>query len=290
MRTRQLVLGAVLLALASLPGCGNDGDETTAPTTTAAPATTVTTAAPSTTTSTVPTATQPFTVWFVRGEKVAAAQVEAAPTSGEIDAAVRALLATAPPEGLTTQIPAGTTLRGVRTEAGTAVVDLSSSFASGGGSLSMQLRVAQVVFTATGYGNIDRVTITLDGQPVDGIGGEGVQSKDVRRADFEDQTPGINVEVPAQGASVRSPAIIRGTANVFEARFHLTVTDWDGRIVVDQAVQATSGTGTRGTFEVRVSWKTDRTGPGEVLVWQDSPKGDGSRDFLVEIPVTVESS
>lgn len=288
MRTRQLVLGAVLVALTVLPGCGSDGEDATAPTTTARPATV--SSAPSTTTSTAAAATQPFTVWFVRGEKVAAAQVEAAPTSGETEAALRALLTAPVPEGLSTEIPAGTALRGVRTEAGTAIVDLSRSFESGGGSLSMQLRVAQVVFTATGYGDVDRVTITLDGQPVDGIGGEGVPARDLRRSDFEDQTPGINVEVPAQGASIRSPAVIRGTANVFEARFRLTVTDWDGRIVVDQPVQATSGTGTRGTFEVRVSWKTDRTGPGAVIAWQDSPKGDGSRDFLVEIPVTVEAS
>ena len=46
-------------------------------------------------------------------------------------------------------IPAGTRYLGVEVSGGVATVDLSREFESGGGSLSMISRVAQVVFTVT---------------------------------------------------------------------------------------------------------------------------------------------
>ena len=58
--------------------------------------------------------------------------------------------ATVPAIGMVNGIPDGTEVLGVDISDGVATVDLSEEFASGGGSLSMQLRVAQVVFTSTG--------------------------------------------------------------------------------------------------------------------------------------------
>ena len=76
--------------------------------------------------------------------------------------------------GLGTTIPAGTTLRGLTIKNGLATVDLSKQFESGGGSLSMQLRVAQVVGTLTQFPTVKRVAFRIDGKPVESIGGEGV--------------------------------------------------------------------------------------------------------------------
>ena len=90
---------------------------------------------------------------------------------------------------MSTAIPEGTELHGVEINDDEATVDLSSQFQSGGGSLSMQLRVAQVVFTATQFEGVETVTILLDGDRVDGIGGEGVPSTDLHREDFEDFSP-----------------------------------------------------------------------------------------------------
>ena len=89
--------------------------------------------------------------------------------------------------GLTTAIPAGTTLRSVAIAGGTATVDLSRDFESGGGSSSMLTRVAQVVYTVTQFPAVQRVAFRLDGKPVSAIGGEGVVvDPPVTRADFSD--------------------------------------------------------------------------------------------------------
>ena len=53
--------------------------------------------------------------------------------------------------GIGTLIPKGTRLRGVSLTDGVATVDLSSQFSSGGGTLSMTNRLAQVVYTATQF-------------------------------------------------------------------------------------------------------------------------------------------
>ena len=66
--------------------------------------------------------------------------------------------------GWTTAIPPGTKLLGYNTgQDNVMTIDLSSEFASGGGSLGMQLRVAQVVYTATQFENVDAVRITIEG-------------------------------------------------------------------------------------------------------------------------------
>lgn len=76
--------------------------------------------------------------------------------------------------GLTTEIPAGTRLRGLRVREGTVVVDLSGELASGGGSSSMQARVWQIVYTATQLPAAGRVRILLEGREAAALGGEGV--------------------------------------------------------------------------------------------------------------------
>jgi hypothetical protein len=68
--------------------------------------------------------------------------------------------------------------------------------------------------------------------------------------------------------------------------FQLNVTDGDGLIVYDQPQMATSGTGTRGTFDVTATFEVPRAGAGEVIVFESSAK-DGSPINVVEIPVQI---
>lgn len=93
-------------------------------------------------------------------------------------AALEALLLGPSPEerrrGLVSEIPVGTTLRGVRVEGGVAIVDLSRAFGGGGGSTSMLARVWQVVYTATQVPGVTAVQILLDGRRVQTLGGEGL--------------------------------------------------------------------------------------------------------------------
>jgi germination protein M len=111
------------------------------------------------------------------GETLGVAVREVPETVAVARAALEELLAgpTAqrPRSGLATEIPEGTRLNDVAVADGVATVDLSPEFESGGGSLSMQLRVAQVVYTLTRFPSVESVAFMIDGQPVEAIGGEG---------------------------------------------------------------------------------------------------------------------
>ncbi len=78
-----------------------------------------------------------------------------------------------------------------------------------------------------------------------------------------------------------------GTANTFEATFHYELTDTDGRIVDENFVTATSGTGTRGTFEFTTAdYDIPFDGVGALIVFERSAD-DGSRIHIVEIPLRM---
>lgn len=288
MRTRSVLVTvfAAVLVTAWLSGCKTTAEEPSAP----APAVSEETpsVAPDPTRSEV-------RVYFIRGEKVGVAGREI--TAAEDAAAIARLTLEKLLEGPSTQdkefgletaIPLGTTVNGVEIDAGVATVDLSGEYVSGGGSLSMHLRVAQVVCTLTQFDDIRKVAFEIDGKSVNAIGGEGVMvSPPVGRADFEDQLPAILVETPVPGAAVTSPLTISGTSNVFEATHQLTITDPDGLIVVEEFVTATSGTGTRGTWSATVEYPLPKfDGMGSVIVYTLSAK-DGKKTDIVEIPVRM---
>jgi hypothetical protein len=246
--------------------------------------------------TTEPEPTQPLTqvnvrLYFIRGEKIGVAGRQVGVTSkATARAAIEALLAgptaTEKEFGLGTTIPAGTKLNGIAIADGTATVDLSKTFESGGGSLSMLLRVTQVVCTLTQFPSVKRVAFKLDGKPVSSIGGEGIiVSPPVDRADFEGQLPPILVETPVPGQKIASPVRIAGSSNVFEATHQINVTDPDGLIIAEKTVTATSGTGTRGTWSQLIAYPTvKRDGLGAIIVFEYSAK-DGKPTNVVEIPV-----
>lgn len=231
-------------------------------------------------------------VYFARGEHIGVALREITPTKAVATAAMQQLLAgpTAQEQawGLATAIPAGTRLLGVEVDRGTARVDLSGEFDDGGGTLSMTMRLAQVVYTLTQFPTVQRVEFYMNGSRVDVFGGEGiVLTSPKTRADFEEVTPAILVEEPTPGATVRSPLRVRGTANTFEAMFMVSIEDASGTPVIDVPVMATSGTGTRGTFDVSLPFTLTDPGPATLVVYEPSAK-DGSPINVVRIPVVLE--
>ena len=286
---RLLAIGALATIAAS---CGSSGPPGTAgPTTTTGP----TTSAPTTTapTSTTASGVSAFRIYLMRGDKLAVAGRTAPATPAVATAAMTALLA-GPTQaessaGLSSTIPAGTALRSVSIKDGTATVDLSSTFSSGGGSLSMTARLAQVTFTLTQFPSVSGVVFRLDGTPVTVFGGEGiVLDHPATRAGFESVAPAILVESPTPGAALNGSLRVWGTANVFEAQFRLEVVDSSGRVLADQPVRATSGTGTRGTFDVTVSMSPS-AGPVTLNVFNVSAK-DGSRQDQVSVPLQMKGT
>ena len=301
-RCASIALAIVLvLALGLTPGCAEKEakpspspvtpTEPVAPSEPIAPATEPVTPEP----VPPPLKTAQRLLYFNRGEYLGVAGRDV-PDEGDLAARIKwtmQALLTGPTAqelgwGLTgTCIPAGTVVNAVTVAGHVATVDLSSRFESGGGSLSMLLRVAQVVYTVTQFDGIDRVAFKLDGKPAKAIGGEGViVSPPVSRADFEGQAPPILAESPVPGQTVRSPIHASGSANVFEAQFNVEVKGPNGKVIASKPVKATSGTGTRGTFETTIPYTGSPTGPGTVVFFDISEK-DGSRLDVIEIPVVM---
>lgn len=297
-----LFLGIPLVALAILvfllTGCGygdevKDGGPVTAGNSGSNPppgeSTTTTTLHAATTTTTPPGDTIQLKVYLTRDEKVAPVHRRVPATQEVAAAAVKALLegptAQEKEAGFFTAVPEKTLFLGVAVKDRVATVDLSREYESGGGSLSMGLRLAQVVYTLTQFPTIDAVQFKLDGAPVEVFGGEGlILDHPVGRADYEDLTPAILVESPLFGDSVTSPMRIVGSANVFEATFQVNIVDWDGKVIAAQTVTATAGTGTRGTFDVTVPFPVGLSPRGALVVFDYSAK-DGSVENAVEIPL-----
>ena len=191
------------------------------------------------------------------------------PATGSEAAAVDALLEgpTSDEESdleATTAIPSDTEIDDVQVADGMATVSSSGDFSTEA--------LAQLVYTLTQFSTVESVAI--DGETY-------------TRADFEDQTPAILVESPLPFAEVTSPVTASGTANTFEATFNYELTDTDGRIVDEGFVTATSGTGTRGTFEFTTKpFTVPFDGIGSLIVFEPSAE-DGSRTKLVEIPLRM---
>ena len=198
--------------------------------------------------------------------------VLAGPTGGE-------------PDAMSSAIPAGSRLLGVTIKNGVATVDLSTEFDSGGGSASMQYRLAQVAYTLTQFTSVKSVVFQIEGQTVTVFGSEGiVLDGPVGRADFDDQLPSIFVDRPAHGAALGNPGRVAGNANVFEAAFLVAIIDASGKTLVDQQVMASCGTGCRGTFDVTVRYTVSKGQWGRLRAYNLSAK-DGTAEDIREYPV-----
>ena len=212
-------------------------------------------------------------------------------TKAVATAAMRALLAgpneaeLAARPAMYTAIPDETTLLGISITDGVATVNLSKEFESGGGSMSVQSRLAQVVYTLTQFPTVTGVRFELDGAPVTTFSGEGVVlSGPVGRDEFRGQLPAIFVDRPAWGASLGNPGIVSGEANVFEATFQVEILDARGRAIARKTVTASCGTGCWGTFRTTLSYTATTAQWGTLRVFELSAK-DGSPTNITEYPV-----
>ncbi|CAN5728912.1 hypothetical protein BH23CHL2_BH23CHL2_32970 [soil metagenome] len=316
-RVAFMLLG-IMLVFSLIAGCGDDDDDANQPTATQAPPTatedvagddpTITTGSP---TATIPLPTPDTTatsteslaatateadevtlnVYFIRDEHLTVGHRTIPHTLAVGTAAMQALLA-GPSQfeselGFSSAIPEGSDLLGLTIEDGIATVDLSAEFESGGGSFSVSARLVQVIYTLTQFPTVDAVEFLLEGEPVGIFSGEGVVIDGPAGRASGSLLPAIFVESVAAGDSVSSPVTIAGTANTFEATFIARIVTDAGEVLTEQVVTATSGSGTRGTFEATISFEADGATPGKLVVFEYSAR-DGSPINVIEIPVTLQ--
>lgn len=249
---------------------------------------------PTASSTTAPTETMIVRTYFVLAGDLGVEGL--VPTLAEVpksvavaSAAMRALLDGVPLDDgmstISTAIPPTTTLLGLTIRNAVATVDLSTEFDSGGGSASMQYRLAQVVYTLTQFSTVKSVIFQVEGQTVTVFGSEGiVLDGPVGRADFIDQLPSMFVDRPAYGAALGNPGRVTGNANVFEATFRISLLDAAGRTLTDQQVMATCGTGCRGTFDTTLRYTVAKAQWGTLRAYEPSAK-DGSPQDIRDYPV-----
>jgi germination protein M len=202
-------------------------------------------------------------IYLVRDGRVATVRrTVAAPTGSPAADAVEALAAGPTDEeraeGYTTELPA---TMPVELADGSATVDAEVS----------PLGAAQLVNTLSQFPDVARIVI--DGETV-------------TRKDVEEATPQIVIESPLDGDVVSSPIRLRGTANVFEATVSIEVKDATGTVVLEAFTTATSGSGTRGTFDTELVLP-EASGTMTIVAFESSAK-DGTPLHETDVQVTVE--
>ncbi len=91
-----------------------------------------------------------------------------------IRASLTALIQGSPDQRLTSAIPPETEILGVRVEGDDIFLDLSADFTSGGGSTMMLGRITQLLYTATSANPAARLWLSVNGEALNTLGGEGV--------------------------------------------------------------------------------------------------------------------
>ena len=254
---------ALLLAVGALAGCGGGGES----------ATTTRTTTPG------PEQTSNVLIYLIRDGKVAAARRTVTHTGDVESATMRALLAGPTPAearaGLATGIPTEARLGAFAIRNGSVRIALVQARTEED-EPSGRWSVAQIVHTLTQFPRVEGVLFADTRVP----------GKGLTRADVEDLAPAILVESPTVGETVESPIRVAGTANTFEANFIVRLVA-GGKKLAEHFVTATSGNGTRGTFDETIVAPAGTKGPVTLVVLEQSA-ADGSEQNVVRIPLTLQ--
>lgn len=116
-------------------------------------------------------------------------QAEQGP-EGTLKAALTELLKGPSSAEVVSTIPEATQVRRVEVRSDGVHVDLSDDFALGGGSASMMGRLGQIIYTASSVDPNANVWITVEGEPLEVLGGEGlIVDQPMTRRDFDANFP-----------------------------------------------------------------------------------------------------
>lgn len=101
--------------------------------------------------------------------------------------------------------------------------------------------------------------------------------------------PAITIDLPAEGATLAVPFMVSGTADTFEATLTIDAIDQTGLTMCVRHLTATSGSGTRGTWEGMLAFPPEEDPlPVTLRAYTHSPV-DGAMTDLVERPLTIST-
>jgi hypothetical protein len=269
---------------------------TTVPvTTTTAGPTTTTEGEPSTTVAALPAWSHPGLFLYQSPESSFGGNPALVPVILEVDSMdpdivftdALAALGTNLPAGLANAIPASVSVLSTQTDGQAIVADMNEAFLDGaGGLLADMTMLNQLIYTLT-YSDPDAsVLFTVNGQPVETFGSEGlILTEPVGRDDFLDQLHVINVTQPI--VETEDGWIVTGLANVFEASLVLHVVDVEGNVTHEEFVTATCGTGCWGEFSAVVDSNLITPGESSIKLFQYSAE-DGSPVDVITVAIPPE--
>ena len=187
------------------------------------------------------------------------------------------------PPGYTTSVPEQVEVVDVTLDEHQITVDMNAGFLEGaGGLLADYTMLNQLIYTASHFGEIELVQFTVNGEPVEQFGSEGLDISDPLSPDaFLDQVNSVLVTSPVNGEGDEA-LMVSGVANVFEATVSLEVVDADGNVVHEDFTTASCGTGCWGAYSFGVDYPF--TGNETIRVFWHSPE-DGSPSDVVTVPV-----
>jgi germination protein M len=149
------------------------------------------------------------------------------------------------------------------------------------------LGIASIVNTLTEFPSIQKVQLTVDGDPEKGMdwwGHVGLYEQPFTRDISMVYEPVIWVTEPVAQQQIKSPVIIKGTARVFEATVSYHLKDAEGNILGSGCTMASEGAPGRGEFEAELVFNPEQAGKGQLEVFEVSMK-DGSEIHKIIIPV-----
>lgn len=189
------------------------------------------------------------------------------------------------PDGFTTVLPDGVEVTELPSDATlprVIALDFNERFLDGaGGPLADFTMLNQIVYTATQGEPESRVQFTVNGEPIEAFGTDGLMLLDpVGREDFLTE---VNPIILVEPVTVDALGLIKvvGRANVFEANVSYRVTGTD----VEGFDTATCGTGCWGDFDFTLN--ADHVVGGSAIEIFVSSAEDGSPNFVVSIPLSA---
>jgi germination protein M len=238
-------------------------------------------------------------VYFLRtvgGRQYLVPERHAVPATRAVAAAaVRELLAGRPLfPGSRPPFAAGTRLRGVRLDGGTATVDLSREVLRGPAGDPERYPLQALVHTVTQFRTVKRVVVAVEGRVSGTVAGRSLTA-------FWDVAPGeplvrdrairlapIALATPLPGDVVAGGRlVVKGEASVHEGNVSLRLRDAGGRVMAQGYTTASTGAPGRGPFSGALTFAAPDGPQRWTLEVFEVSAEDGSVVYSVNVPVQV---